>query len=63
MKKRSTGTVEEANTVFHPNAQTWFNDGVGAINACLQPLLVHEFAITHFVECNPQHRHLSTKSC
>lgn len=45
MKKRSTGTVKEANTVFHPNAQTWFNDGVGAINACLQPLLVHEFAI------------------
>ena len=44
MKKRSTSTVEEANTVFQPDAQTWFNDGVGAINACLQPLLVDEFA-------------------
>lgn len=44
MQKRSTGTVEEANTVFNPNAQAWFSAGVGAINACLQPSLVKEFA-------------------
>ncbi len=44
MQKRRTGTVEEANAVFQPNAQAWFSAGVAAINVCLQPSLVKEFA-------------------